>query len=61
MLDIAIGLQPENSLFHSEIGFEKQIQGDYANAYQAYQKAVSLDESNMTPLIGMIYCRVKQE
>ena len=35
--------------------------GDYANAYTTYQKATTLDESNMAPLIGMIYCRVRQD
>lgn len=61
MLDIAIGLQPENSFFHAEIGYQKQLLGDFANAYLTYQKATTLDETNMTPLIGMIYCRVRQD
>jgi hypothetical protein len=25
MLDLAIGLQPENSAFHTEVGYQKQI------------------------------------
>ena len=61
MLDLAIGLQPENSAFHTEVGYQKQIQGDFAGAYTTYQKATSLDESNLIPLIGMIYCRVRQD
>ena len=61
MLDLAIGLQPENSLFHTEVGYQKQIQNDFAGAYTTYQKATTLDESNLTPLIGMIYCRVRQD
>lgn len=36
MLDLAITLQPENSLFHAEVGYQKQIQGDYAGAYSTY-------------------------
>lgn len=35
--------------------------GDYASAYTTFQKATSLDETNMTPLYGMIYCRIKQD
>lgn len=35
--------------------------GDYQGAYTTFQKATQLDETNMTPLYGMIYCRVKQE
>lgn len=61
MLDLAIGLQPENSQFHAEVGYQKQLLGDFSGAYTAYQKAVTFDEANMTPLIGMIYCRVKQD
>ena len=61
MLDLAIGLQPENSAFHTEVGYQKQIQGDFAGAYTTYQKATTFDESNLTPLIGMIYCRVRQD
>jgi tetratricopeptide repeat protein 21B len=36
MLDLAIGLQPENSAFHTEVGYEKQIQGDFNGAYTTY-------------------------
>jgi tetratricopeptide repeat protein 21B len=36
MLDLAIALQPENSQFHAEVGYQKQIQGDYAGAYSTY-------------------------
>ena len=35
--------------------------GDFNGAYSSHQKDVSLHETNMTPLFGMIYCRVKQE
>jgi len=34
---------------------------DYNAAYQIYQKAISFDETNQTPLYGMIYCHLKQE
>ena len=36
MLDIAVSLQPENSHFQAEIGYQKQLMGDYANAYLTY-------------------------
>jgi hypothetical protein len=35
--------------------------GQYETAYLTYQRATQLDENNMSPLYGMIYCRVKQE
>ena len=35
--------------------------GDYSGAYTTYQKASQLDETNTTPLFGMIYCRIKQD
>ncbi len=35
--------------------------GDFQGAYAAYQQATALDDTNMTPLYGMILCRVKQE
>jgi len=61
MLDLALALNPENSAFHAEVGYQKQMLGDYNGAYTSYQKAVSLDETNMTPLYGMIYCRIRQD
>lgn len=61
MLETAVSMQPENSTFHAEIAYQKQLLGDYNGAYQVYQKATTLDEQNMTPLIGMIYCRVRQD
>lgn len=59
MLDLALQLNPENSAFHSEVGYQKQLAGDFAGAYTTYQKATTLDETNMIPLYGMIYCRIK--
>lgn len=37
------------------------MQGEFAGAYTSYQKASSLDETNMAPLYGMILCRIRQE
>lgn len=61
MLDEAVLLAPENADYHSEIAYQKCMLNDYNAAYQIYQKAISFDETNQTPLYGMIYCKIKQD
>jgi tetratricopeptide repeat protein 21B len=61
MLDEAILLMPESADYHSEIAHQKCMLGEYTSAYQIYQKASSYDETNQTPLYGMIYCKIKQD
>jgi tetratricopeptide (TPR) repeat protein len=61
MLDEAILLAPENADYHSEIAYQKCMLNDYNAAYQIYQKAITFDETNQTPLYGMIYCKIKQD
>jgi Tfp pilus assembly protein PilF len=46
MLDEAVLLQPENADYHSEIAHQKCMLGEFTVAYQIYQKASSLDETN---------------
>jgi len=58
---MAIVLQPENAMYLAEVGFQKCLKGEYDAAYQAYQKAAQYDETFLSPLYGMIYCRIKQE
>ncbi len=36
MLDLAIQLQPENSTYHAEVGFQKTLLGDFSGAYSVY-------------------------
>jgi tetratricopeptide repeat protein 21B len=45
----------------AEVGYQQVMLGQYETAYLTYQRATQLDENNMSPLYGMIYCRVKQE
>lgn len=61
LLDYAVMLQPDNAQYLAEIGFQKTIQGDFANAYSLYLKASQLDGNYYQPLYGMIYCRIRQE
>lgn len=61
MLDEAVLLQPENADYHSEIAHQKCMLGEYTAAYKIYQQASSYDETNQTPLYGMIYCKIKQD
>jgi len=35
--------------------------GGYNEAYHIYQKASTYDETNQTPLYGMIFCKIKQD
>lgn len=59
MLDEAVYLSPENADYHSEIAHQKCMLGNYNEAYQIYQKASTFDETNQSPLYGMIYCKIK--
>jgi tetratricopeptide (TPR) repeat protein len=61
MLDEAVVLQPENCEYHSEIALQKGMLGDHAEAYKIYQQASSYDQTNQTPLYGMIYCKIQQD
>ena len=61
MLEEATALQPENADYFSEIAHQKCMLNDYQTAYSIYQQAISFDETNQTPLYGMIYCRIKQD
>jgi len=59
MLEEAVALNPENADFQSEIALQKCMANDFTAGYQIYQKASQLDETNQTPLYGMIYCKIK--
>ena len=61
ILDFAIMLSPDNALYLTEVGHQKALMNDYNGAYNVFQRAVALDDQNLQPLFGMIYCRVKQE
>jgi hypothetical protein len=39
MIDLAIQMRPEDSHFHAELGYQKQMMGDYQAAYTSYQYA----------------------
>lgn len=59
ILDFAIMLQPENPFYHCEVGHQKTLLGDFNEAHQTYQRATTFDDTNLYPLYGMIYCRIK--
>lgn len=61
MLETCIMLQPENVDFHCEIGHQQTMLADYNSAYATFQACSSFDETNHSPLYGMIFCRVKQD
>jgi tetratricopeptide repeat protein 21B len=57
----AIALQPENSDFNTELGYQYCLIGNFTDAFSTYQQAAGYNETNMEPLYGMIYCRIKQD
>lgn len=61
MLQEAINLQPENADYHCELAFQKCMTGDYSQSYEIYQKASQIDQTNQSPVYGMIYCKIKQD
>mmetsp|Transcript_16607 Transcript_16607/g.28282 ORF Transcript_16607/g.28282 Transcript_16607/m.28282 type:complete len:281 (+) Transcript_16607:552-1394(+) len=61
MLEEAVSIHPENADYHSETAFQKCMMNEFTQAYQVYQKASQFDETNQTPLYGMIYCKIKQD
>ncbi len=60
MLKRAITLNPTSSAFLAEQAYQLTMTHEYVQAFQTYQKAAELDETNIEPLYGMIYCRLKQ-
>ena len=60
MLKKAISLNPANSAYLAEQAYQLTMAQEYSQAFQTYQKAAELNETNIEPLYGMIYCRLKQ-
>lgn len=60
ILKKAIQLNGTSSPYLAENAYQQTLMHEYVQAFQMYQKAAELDESNTEPLYGMIYCRLKQ-
>eukprot|EP00826_Nyctotherus_ovalis_P013769 TRINITY_DN1376_c0_g6_i1.p1 TRINITY_DN1376_c0_g6~~TRINITY_DN1376_c0_g6_i1.p1 ORF type:complete len:1241 (-),score=463.36 TRINITY_DN1376_c0_g6_i1:317-4039(-) len=60
MIKRSVMLNPSNSLYLTEQAYQLTLMQEYAQAFQLYQKAAELDETNMSALYGMIYCRIRQ-
>eukprot|EP00831_Metopus_contortus_P084983 TRINITY_DN9773_c0_g1_i2.p1 TRINITY_DN9773_c0_g1~~TRINITY_DN9773_c0_g1_i2.p1 ORF type:complete len:415 (+),score=70.66 TRINITY_DN9773_c0_g1_i2:840-2084(+) len=60
LLKKSILLNPNNSLYNSELAYQLTLLQDYVKAFSVYQKSAEMDETNVEPLYGMIYCRLKQ-
>jgi tetratricopeptide (TPR) repeat protein len=54
----AMRLQPENSAYHVEVGYQHQQMGDYGAALAKFSEARDLDDLNMAPLYGSINCQL---
>lgn len=61
MLEEAISLAPENVDYHSELAHQKCLIGEYSEAYRIYTQASTFDDTNQTPLYGMVNCKIYQD
>jgi tetratricopeptide repeat protein 21B len=53
-------LEPENSVYVTEYGYQQALLGDFGSAAESYRQASKLDESNVAALAGMIYCQIAE-
>ena len=60
MLNTARDLEPQNSVYTSEEGYQHRLMGNYGTALDTYRDASRLNESNVDASIGMIYCQLMQ-
>ena len=56
----ACKLQPENSAYASECGYQLSLLRRFKRAASSYEEAARLDESNVGALYGQIYCLIQQ-
>jgi len=60
ILKKAIAQDPSSSAYLTEQAYQLTLINEFPQAFQTYQKAAELDETNVEALYGMIYCRLKQ-
>ena len=54
----ATQIEPRNSVFMTELAYQRTLATDYRAALDTYAKACSLDEANMTACYGKIVCQI---
>uniref|UniRef100_A0A667H581 Tetratricopeptide repeat protein 21B n=1 Tax=Lynx canadensis TaxID=61383 RepID=A0A667H581_LYNCA len=58
LLQRALALNPEQSEFATELGYQMILQGDMKEALKWYNTAMKLDETSVPALIGVIRCQL---
>lgn len=56
----ARSINPMNSAYAAEAGYQQRLLGDYVRAVESFKEAARLDEGNLDAIQGMIYCQVLQ-
>jgi len=56
----ACELEPKNSEYVAEKGYQYRLMGNYGMALDTYKDASRIDESNVEASYGMIYCQLMQ-
>jgi tetratricopeptide (TPR) repeat protein len=54
----ATQLDPSNSAYRTELGYQLTLAGDFGAALTSYTEACKLDEANMTACYGKITCQI---
>ncbi|XP_040296219.1 tetratricopeptide repeat protein 21B [Bufo bufo] len=58
MVERAVNLAPHDATFATELGYQLVLQGRVKEALKWYKAAMSLDESSVSALTGIIRCQV---
>ncbi|XP_032335495.1 tetratricopeptide repeat protein 21B isoform X1 [Camelus ferus] len=58
LLEKAFSLTPQQSEFAAELGYQKILQGNVKEAWKWYKTAMTLDETSVSALIGLIQCQL---
>lgn len=59
LVERAVRLDPNNSIYMSEHAYQLMLIGDYPQALRVYNTASKLDESNVGALHGRIKCKIR--
>lgn len=60
MVNNACELDPKNSVYTAEKGYQHRLMGNHGMALDTYRDASRIDESNVEASYGMIYCQLMQ-
>mmetsp|Transcript_8068 Transcript_8068/g.19162 ORF Transcript_8068/g.19162 Transcript_8068/m.19162 type:complete len:1324 (+) Transcript_8068:208-4179(+) len=58
LLEKALRLEQDSSVFHTEMGYQQTLMGNLQAAMDSYQRGSQLDDTNVMALHGMIHCQI---